>query len=82
MDYATNLALRAIVSALHHAGTIDQRHVSHIVDALVDADNQALRAGRVHERTDIRRLCMDIARDGQVDCPFTHSGASDEPEMG
>ncbi|WP_303763773.1 hypothetical protein [Sphingobium yanoikuyae] len=70
MDYATNLALRAIVSGLHHAGTIDQRHISKIVEALVDADETAGQHHRKSDRYHLRKLCMDIARDGQVDCPI------------
>lgn len=66
MDYATKLAIRAIVSGLHHAGTIDQRHISKIIDALNDAiakaadDNQR---GATHE---LEVLRDQIARDGQV----------------
>jgi|GEM_PF-2865269 len=70
MDYATKLALRAIVSGLHYAGTIDQRHISKIVEALVDADEKAKSANRTSDRYDLRQLCMDIARDGQVECPI------------
>ncbi|RSU58034.1 hypothetical protein [Sphingobium yanoikuyae] len=73
MDYATKLALRAIVSGLHHAGTIDQRHISKIVEALVDADEKAGRDNQTTARVSLRQLCMDIARDGQVDCPITHA---------
>lgn len=73
MDVGTRLALRAIVSGLHHAGTIDQRHVSKIVEALVDADAKLAEANRSSDRYDMRTLCMDIARDGQVECPITHA---------
>lgn len=70
MDYATNMALRAIVSGLHYAGTIDQRHITAIVDALLEADGKAKADNRKSDRLGIRKLCIDIARDGQVDCPI------------
>ncbi len=77
MDYGTKLALRAIVSGLHHAGAIDQSHIGKIVEALVDADAQAAKDNRTSDRHDIRKLCIDIARDAQVDCPIMHA----EPPM-
>lgn len=70
MEYATRLALRAIVSGLHHAGTIDQRHISAIVAALMDAETKAKQDNRSQDRVSIRKLCIEIARDGQVDCPI------------
>ena len=70
MDYATKMAIRAIVSGLHHAGTIDQRHIAKIVEALAEADEKARDDNQTSARYEIRKLCMDIARDGQVDCPI------------
>lgn len=66
MDYATKLAIRAVVSGLHHAGTIDQRHISAIVDALGDAVTTARERGKVNDADDLEMLRADIARDGQV----------------
>lgn len=66
MDYATRLAFRAVVSGLHHAGTIDQRHVSKIIEALNDAIDKAdadHERGATHE---LEVLRDQIARDGQV----------------
>lgn len=70
MDATTQLALRAIVSGLHHAGTIDQRHISKIVEALVEVDSEKATKLWTNDRAELRQLCMDIARDGQVECPI------------
>lgn len=66
MDYATKLAIRAVVSGLHHAGTIDQRHISAIVQALTDAAATARDRGKDVDADKIDVLRQDIARDGQV----------------
>ena len=66
MDSATRLAIRAVVSGLHYAGTIDQRHVKAIVDALEDAASTADDRGRDDDGKQLRMLRDDIARDGQV----------------
>ena len=69
MDYETRLALRAVVSGLHYAGTIDQRHIAEITRALAEAVQKATDAndhGAAHRLAELRE---DIARDGQVKLP-------------
>ena len=66
MDYATKLALRAIISGLHYGGTIDQRQVQAIVDALAEAAIKADGDNRDTDAARLRQLRDDIARDGQV----------------
>lgn len=66
MGPATSLALRAIVSGLHYAGTIDQRHVAAIVDALGDAADKAKSSHGPGAEYQLRELAAAIARDGQI----------------
>lgn len=73
MDYATRMAIRALVSGLSYGGTIDQRHVSAIVKAMFEASEKCGTDNRVSDQLGLRSLCMEIARDGQVEAPIDHA---------
>ncbi len=66
MDTATISALRAIVAGLRKSGAIsDEPHVAAIVRELESAEKGLANYGTA-ERTRVRQLCMDIAKDAGV----------------
>lgn len=69
MDYATKLAIRALVSGLHYAGTIDQRHVAAIIQALGDAIVKAKGDNQTGAVVELGLLREGIARDAQIELP-------------
>lgn len=63
MDYATKMALRAIVSGLRYSRKIDDADCEAIITALADATGKALDDNRRTDGYRISTLAADIARD-------------------
>lgn len=69
MDYDLQMALRAIISGLHYAGTIDQRHITAIIQALYDAAEQAQLDCKAGAGQRLKEFAAKVAHDAQITIP-------------
>jgi len=67
MDHATKMAIRALVSGLHYAATIDQRHIAKIIEALNEAIEKTNNEVLYSATQELSVLRDWIARDAQLD---------------